>query len=75
MALEKRLAPTAVLAPGTILISHAPVRRSPALTRTPVMLRNVAGSVLTHGAMLATRTTADFEGLGVENVDPWSTDR
>lgn len=31
----------------------------------------IAAIARTHRAMLATRNTADFEGCGVELVDPW----
>lgn len=31
----------------------------------------IAAVCLVHGARLATRNTADFEGLGLELVDPW----
>ncbi len=31
----------------------------------------IAATCLAHGAVLATRNTADFAGLGVEIIDPW----
>lgn len=31
----------------------------------------IAAIAAAHGAILATRNTADFEGLGVELLDPW----
>ncbi len=35
----------------------------------------IAATCLAHGAMLATRNVADFAGLGVELIDPWSMER
>jgi len=32
----------------------------------------MAATCLAHGAVLATRNTADFEGLGVDLIDPWA---
>lgn len=32
----------------------------------------IAGICLTRGAALATRNTKDFEGLGIELIDPWA---
>jgi len=31
----------------------------------------IGGMALAHGAMLATRNTADFDGYGLALVDPW----
>jgi predicted nucleic acid-binding protein len=31
----------------------------------------IAAIAATHDATLATRNTADFEGLGLDLVDPW----
>lgn len=31
----------------------------------------IAGTALVHGALLATRKTKDFEGLGIQLVNPW----
>lgn len=33
----------------------------------------IAAITATHGASLATRNTADFEGLGIELMNPWPT--
>jgi len=35
----------------------------------------IAAVARTHGATLATRNVADFEGCGVDVVDPWSASR
>jgi toxin FitB len=35
----------------------------------------IAAICLTRGAALATRNTTDFDGLGLETVDPWTTVR
>lgn len=34
----------------------------------------IAATSLAHGAVLATRNTADLAGLGVELIDPWAVD-
>lgn len=31
----------------------------------------IAATCLEHGATLATRNTRDFEGLGIDLVNPW----
>ncbi len=31
----------------------------------------IAGAAIRHGAVLATRNTRDFDGLGIDLVDPW----
>lgn len=33
----------------------------------------IAAITLSHGARLATRNTADFEGIGLELINPWAT--
>lgn len=40
----------------------------------PVEDGMIAAIAATHGATLATRNTADFEGLGIELLDPWVVD-
>jgi len=37
----------------------------------PVIDSMLAATALQHSAVLATRTTADFEAAGVETVNPW----
>ena len=32
----------------------------------------IAATALVHGVPLATRNTKDFEGLGIELIDPWN---
>jgi predicted nucleic acid-binding protein len=34
----------------------------------------IAATCLGHGARLATRNTKDFEGIGLDLVDPWGTE-
>jgi predicted nucleic acid-binding protein len=33
----------------------------------------IGGMALAHGARLATRNTADFNGYGLSVIDPWTT--
>ncbi|WP_281170708.1 hypothetical protein [Brevibacterium album] len=35
----------------------------------------IASICLTRGLPLATRNVQDFEGLGIELIDPWNPDR
>lgn len=32
----------------------------------------IAGTALVHGAAIATRNIKDFDGLGIELIDPWN---
>ena len=40
------------------------------LTRA-IMLTAIGGMALAHGATLATRNIADFDGYGLSVVNPW----
>lgn len=48
-------------------------QREQAGTPISVLDAQIAAICRTHGAALATRNTADFSGLGLTLVDPWST--
>jgi predicted nucleic acid-binding protein len=38
---------------------------------TPTLDAQIAGTALVFGVALATRNGADFDGLGIELIDPW----
>ena len=42
---------------------------------TSVQDAQIAGTALVHGAAIATRNIKDFDGLGIELVNPWSDSR
>ncbi len=44
------------------------------LHQTPLKLADlqIAGIAVAHGLSLATRDVADFRGLGIDLIDPWS---
>lgn len=46
-------------------------RRQSAGFNTPVMDLMIASIALIHNAKLATRNTRDFEGCGIELINPW----
>jgi predicted nucleic acid-binding protein len=46
-------------------------RRQGAGFNTPMMDLMIAAIALTHNAKLATRNTRDFEGCGIELINPW----
>jgi toxin FitB len=52
---------------------YAQLQETRRLSGRPLAVEDgmIAAICLTHGAALATRDTTDFEGLGLETVDPW----
>jgi toxin FitB len=57
--------------------SYARLQGTRRLTGRPLAVEDgmIAAICLTHGAALATRNTPDFEDLGLETIDPWTTPR
>lgn len=64
---------------GRILPFDAEVARACAALHVPISRPEldamIAATALVHGLVVATRNTADFEGLGVRLVDPWQGQR
>ncbi|WP_424139409.1 type II toxin-antitoxin system VapC family toxin [Roseomonas chloroacetimidivorans] len=60
---------------ATCAASYARARAAREAAGRPIALADalIGGMALAHGAVLATRNTADFEGLGVSLMDPWKT--
>jgi toxin FitB len=54
-------------------VGYATVRTARERTGRPVSIQDalIGGMALAHGATLATRNIADFEGYGLSLVDPW----
>ncbi len=52
---------------------YAVVRTARERAGRPVQIQDalIGGMALAHGAMLATRNIADFDGYGLSLVDPW----
>ncbi len=57
---------TESMAAGEVLGARAAIGRPMATADA-----QIAGSCLAWGAALATRNTKDFEGLGIELINPW----
>jgi toxin FitB len=53
---------------------YALLQETRRLTGRPLAVEDgmIAAICITRGAALATRNTTDFDGLGLETVDPWS---
>jgi toxin FitB len=51
---------------GAVLAARLAVGRA-----TSVVDAQIAGTALVYGAAVATRNSADFEGLGIELINPW----
>lgn len=51
---------------GRVMAARASVGRP-----TSYADAQIAGTALVHGAAIATRNTKDFDGLGIDLVDPW----
>ncbi len=59
---------TALARPATLPFAP-PVKERAGQSKIPDL--QVAGTALAHGAAVATRNVADFEGCGVVVVNPW----
>lgn len=62
-----------VLADADCALGYAAARvlRKQAGRPVPAMDALIGGMALAHGATLATRNVADFDGYGLSIVDPW----
>jgi predicted nucleic acid-binding protein len=57
--------------------AYAVVRTARERAGRPVQIQDalIGGMAVAHGAILATRNTADFDGYGLSLVDPWQDTR
>jgi predicted nucleic acid-binding protein len=58
---------------GACAVVYATARTAGERTGRPVSIQDalIGGMALAHGATLATRNIADFEGYGLSRVNPW----
>ncbi len=73
ISLEAGFAPRVLAFGADCALGYATARiaREQAGRPVPAMDALIGGMALAHGATLATRNVADFDGYGLSIVDPW----